>query len=234
VLRRAPIISNPVCLLCSWSMIKYVNFSKIAQLHAVAHYTTLLIDLTLGEHLQILGERQGGMSKSGICNTKRDISKTKQPEPKLLQNVYRNSSTTYRLMTFPVSKIFAQGISRILFVGARQNLAVLGVRPMDTYSYSPNLVNFGLLFRGGDFDSGYLAYCLSERDEIWRRWRSGQSKLIPRILGECQELWFWGPVIPCGDTHQSFTDTLVKWFLTTFLCLSIVLYLFLFTALPED
>jgi len=29
----------------------------------LAHCTTLLIDLTLGEHLQILGERRGG-----LCN----------------------------------------------------------------------------------------------------------------------------------------------------------------------
>jgi len=36
--------------------------------------TTLLIDLTLGEHLQILGERWGGMYKSGICDTKPAIS----------------------------------------------------------------------------------------------------------------------------------------------------------------
>jgi len=40
----------------------------------LAHCTTLLIYLTLGEHLQILGERQGGMCKNGICNTKPAIS----------------------------------------------------------------------------------------------------------------------------------------------------------------
>jgi len=30
----------------------------------------MLIHLTRGEHLQILGERPGGMCKIGICNTK--------------------------------------------------------------------------------------------------------------------------------------------------------------------
>jgi len=36
----------------------------------MAHCTTLLIDLTLGKHLQILGERRRVMYKSGICDTK--------------------------------------------------------------------------------------------------------------------------------------------------------------------
>jgi len=40
----------------------------------VAHCTTLFIDLTLGEHLQILGEKLGGMYKSGIFDTKPSIS----------------------------------------------------------------------------------------------------------------------------------------------------------------
>ena len=34
--------------------------------------------------------------------------------------------------------------------------------------------------------------------------------------------------------RQFFTDALVKWFLTTFLCLLIVLMFFVFTVLPED
>jgi len=40
----------------------------------LAHCTTLLIDLTLGDHLQSLGERRGGMCKSGIYDTKPAIS----------------------------------------------------------------------------------------------------------------------------------------------------------------
>jgi len=35
------------------------------------------------------------------------------------------------------------------------------------------------------------------------------------LLSEFRELWFGDPVIPCGDMHQSFTGTLVKWFSTT-------------------
>jgi len=29
-------------------------------------------------------------------------------------------------------------------------------------------------------------------------------------------LWSGGPVIPCGDMRQSFTDALIKWFLDNF------------------
>jgi len=46
---------------------------------------------------------------------------------------------------------------------------------------------------------------LSEEDEIW---------LIVRALlyidAEIGKLWSWGPAIPCGDMHQSFTDALVS------------------------
>jgi len=41
-------------------------------------------------------------------------------------------------------------------------------------------------------------------------------------------------VIPCGDMHQSFTDTLEKWFFDNFPMFPIVLMVFLFTALPVD
>jgi len=37
-----------------------------------------------------------------------------------------------------------------------------------------------------------------------------------KLFPEFRELRFGGPVIPCGDMHQSFTDTLVKWFFNTF------------------
>ena len=56
----------------------------------LARCTTLLINLTLGEHdehLQILGERRGVMHKSGICN----ISETKQS---MSQSYYRVSIET--------------------------------------------------------------------------------------------------------------------------------------------
>jgi len=66
----------------------------------LAHCVLLLIDQTLGEHLQILGERRAGMYKSGVCNTNPTISlKGSSIEPKLLQSVYRNLCTAYRLVT---------------------------------------------------------------------------------------------------------------------------------------
>jgi len=77
------------------------------------------------------------------------------------------------------------------------------------------MVNCGLLFRRAKFfHNGYLAHCLSERDEIWQRWGSGESKLIPRIT--FREHWSRGPVTSCGDMHQFFTDTLVSWFIDNF------------------
>jgi len=59
----------------------------------LAHCSTLLIDLTLRKHLQILGERRGG----GICDTK-PSPKRSSLKPKLLQSVYRNLHTAYRLV----------------------------------------------------------------------------------------------------------------------------------------
>ena len=44
-------------------------------------------------------------------------------------------------------------------------------------------MNFGLLFKGAIiFDTRYLADYLSEHDEIWQCWGSGQSTLIPPHL----------------------------------------------------
>jgi len=51
------------------------------------------------------------------------------------------------------AKFFPQRISRTLFVGARRNLATLGVWTIETYS--PNFVNFA------NFGPGY-------RDTMWR------------------------------------------------------------------
>ena len=66
----------------------------------MAHCTTLLIDLSLGEHLQSCGERRQGMCKGGICDTKPAIAlKRSGLELKLLQSVYRNMCTAYRLVT---------------------------------------------------------------------------------------------------------------------------------------
>jgi len=53
----------------------------------LAHCTTVLIGLTLGEHLQILGERRGYVQKC-ICNIEPAISlKQSSLEPKLLYRV---------------------------------------------------------------------------------------------------------------------------------------------------
>ena len=80
------------------------------------------------------------------------------------------------------------------------------------------------------FHNGYLAhFCRSTM-----KFGSVRGLSSRYLLPEFNELWSGGPMIPCGNMHPSFTDTLVKWFLTTSPCLSIVLVLFLFTALPED
>jgi len=145
----------------------------------MAHCITLLIDLTLGEHLQILSERRGVCKKWHLRYKTNDISETKHGrslEPTLLQSVYKNR-----------------------------------VRSIDWWQIWWRRPNFGLLFRGAKFfHNGHLTHFLSERNEIWPPYGSRQSKLIPRISWTV--VGYRGPVIPCGDMHQSFADTLVKWF----------------------
>jgi len=90
-------------------------------------------------------------------------------------------------------------------------------RPIDWWQIWLSGANFDLLFRGAkSFHNGYIAHLLSESDEIWQRWGSGQSKVISQISWTLLR----DPVIPCGDMHQSFTDALVKCFSTTSLCLT--------------
>jgi len=75
---------------------------------------------------------------------------------------------------------------------------------MDTCS--PNLVNVGLLLRGAKFfHRGHRTlFVAAERKleglGIW---------LIDTYNDEFRELFSAGPVIPCGDMHQSLTDALV-------------------------
>ena len=76
-------------------------------------------------------------------------------------------------------------------------------------------VNFSLLFRGASFfttDISHIFVGTRVGEEIWQRYGSGQPNLFPEFC----ELWCVGPMIPCGDMHQSFTDTLVNWFFNNF------------------
>ena len=77
---------------------------------------------------------EGGIYKTGTWDTKPAIFlKRSSLELKLLESVYRNSCTAYRLIklvtygelwpTFLGSTIFPQGISHTLFVRAQRNLA---------------------------------------------------------------------------------------------------------------
>ena len=54
------------------------------------------------------------------------------------------------------------------------------------------------------------------------------------LFPEFRELCSGGPVIPCGDIHQSFTGTFAKFSDNFPMFADIVLVFFLFTALPED
>ena len=160
----------------------------------MAHSTTLLIVLTLGEHLQIVGERRDGyVQKWHLWYKTSDISETKQSRAKVTTQCIDWWQIWWPSVNFGLlfqEQHFPQRISRTFLVGARRNLATLGVWPIETYS--PNFMNF---------DPGITWYDVATH-----------------------------------DMHQSFTDTLVKWFFDNFptICLPIVLVLFLFTALPED
>jgi len=68
--------------------------------------------------------------------------------------------------------------------------------------------------KSGDSIGWTLAYFSGQ--QIWKplglaNWR---------LFSEFCELWSRGLVIPCGDTHQSFIDALVKWFFDNFLIFS--------------
>jgi len=85
------------------------------------------------------------MCKSGTCDTKPAISlKRSSLEPNLLQSVYRNSCTAYRLVTnlatsgvnfgllFQAATFFHNGYLAHFFVRAQRNLATLGVWPINS------------------------------------------------------------------------------------------------------
>jgi len=130
--------SNPVSLSVCYNRDPWLNTSMFSEANIttnyprdLAHGTTLLIDLTLGEHLQILGERRGSMYTIPAISLK-----WSSLEPKLLQSVCRNSCglSIGDKAGHLAWSIFPQEISRTLFVGARRNLTALGVWPIETYS----------------------------------------------------------------------------------------------------
>jgi len=61
-------------------------------------------------------------------------------------------------------------------------------------SCSPNLVDFGLLFRGAKHSTANIADFLSQRDKIWLHYRGIGAQQVLRDFGE---LWFTFP----GSTH---------------------------------
>ena len=109
------------------------------------------------------------------------------------------------------------------------------VWPMDTIS-SPNLVNFSLLLRGEKIYSGYLIFVVARPNlaalslkgwmnfgPLFREHKFSTmniSTLFVVMRRKWSALWVWlmdmfgelrsgGPVMPCGNMHQSFTDALV-------------------------
>jgi len=45
----------------------------------------------------------------------------------------------------------------------------------------------------------------------------GHVRSLANLFTEFREIWSPGSVIPCSDTHQSFTDVPVKWFFDNFI-----------------
>jgi len=89
-----------------------------------------------------------------------------------------------------------------------------------------------LLFRGEKLSTTDILHTfLAEHNDIWSITIFGRIRGLTNryIFPEFRELWSGGPVIPCGDMHQSFTDTLVRGFSTTSICLPIALVLFLYS-----
>jgi len=74
-------------------------------------------------------------------------------------------------------------------------------------------VNFGLLFREQIFFTMDISYtfCQSVTKFGDIAWGLANQNLVP----EFREVSSGGPVIPCGDMHQSFTGTLESSFSTT-------------------
>jgi len=74
-------------------------------------------------------------------------------------------------------------------------------------------VNFGLLLRGANFSTTDISHTFCQ---IATKFGNVGDLVNRNFLPEFHELWSAGPVIPCGDMHQFFIDTLVKWFFDKF------------------
>jgi len=107
------------CACCLWRWLGPPPSNKPLQMHFLL-CTTLLIYLTIGEHLQLFLWKTRGMWRSGICDTKPAISVTRSSlEPNLLQSVYRNSCKAYRL----VRNLVVHGDLALVYFLGKQNFS---------------------------------------------------------------------------------------------------------------
>ena len=88
------------------------------------------------------------------------------------------------------------------------------VRPIDWWQIWRPRVNFGLLFPEAKFSTTDMSHSFCRNAT---KFCSVMGLDNRNLFPEFRELWSVGPMIPCGDMHQSFTDTLVKWFFNNFL-----------------
>jgi len=163
-------------------MSRYCHSNPVCLFRSCTAQSALLIER---RPTPILSERRGGMYKNGTWDTKPAIGlslKRSSLEPNLLQSVYRNSCTAYRLVT---------------------NLATS--------------VNFNLLFRGAKFSTTDISHSFCRTATKFGSVRGLANR---SLFPEFRDLWSAGPVIPCGDMHQSFTDALVRWFCDNFLMIA--------------
>jgi len=128
---------------------------------------------------------EGYVQKWHLRHKTSDISETKQSREKSLQSVHKSR-----------------------------------VRPFDWRQSWKPMVNFGLLLWGANFFSQRISrsahFCRSatksgnvESLRVWLDWLN--ETYSPNFV-HYRPTWSGRPVIPCGDMHQSFTGTSVKWF----------------------
>ena len=155
--------------------------------------------LSLGEHLQILGERRRSMCKLQNWHlwyklqnqpATSDISETKQSsvQPKLIAYCRLSIETRSCLHYRSICDLVKVNLWSTFF--REQNFSTRDI----SHTFCRSATKFGGVKR--------LA------NQI-------------RLLSKFRELWPGSPVIPCSDMHQSFTEALalVKWFFDNFTCL---------------